>query len=87
MISELVAMGRREKERETDRPNPMSLRIVRQIAIAEGIDPEDVPSLAHRIDFEALDTLFASSSANLMLSLSIDGYGVEVTSDGTVVLD
>lgn len=65
----------------------VSIRVVNQLADAQGLDPKDLPPLTHTIDLEALDTLIDSVPSDATVSFSVDGYDVTVTGDGTVNLD
>lgn len=65
----------------------VSIRVVDQLADAQGLDPKDLPPLTHTIDLEALDTLIDSVPSDATVSFSVDGYDVTVTGDGTVNLD
>lgn len=67
--------------------DPVSIRVVNQLADAQGLDPKDLPPLTHTIDLEALDTLIDSVPSDATVSFSVDGYDVTVTGDGTVNLD
>lgn len=67
--------------------DPVSLRIVEQLADAEDLDPSDIPPLGYTIDLEALDTLVESATSSLLVTFSVLGYDVIVTGNGSVVLD
>lgn len=65
----------------------VSIRLVEQLADAEGLDPSDLPPLGQAIDLEALDTLIESTTSTLTVTFSVNGYDALVTSKGSVVLD
>lgn len=65
----------------------VSIRLVEQLADAEGLDPRDLPPLGQAIDLEALDTLIESTTSTLTVTFSVNGYDALVTSKGSVVLD
>ena len=73
--------------KERGQSNPVSLRLVRRLATAEDTEPEDIPSYAQEIDFEALDALISASSTDLTVCFRIDGYDVTVASDGSIELE
>lgn len=63
------------------------LQVVERIALAEGLDPSDLPPLFPVIDLEALATFIESAPPDTTVSFSVDGYDIEVSGDGTVCLD
>lgn len=65
----------------------VALQVVEQLALAEGLDPSDLPPLFPVIDLEALDTFIESAPPDTTVSFSVKGYDIEVSGDGTVSLD
>jgi hypothetical protein len=63
-----------------------SLRVVRSVAEAEGVDPTDIePVLAEVVDPQALDALFDGREGTTgHVYFGFKGYDVTVRSDGTV---
>jgi hypothetical protein len=67
--------------------DPVSIRVVTQLADAQGLDPRDLPPLGPVIDLEALDRLVDSTTTDVTVSFSVDGYDVTVSNDGTITLE
>lgn len=66
----------------------MSVRVVRSIADARGVDPAALEfALGEAIDTDALDALAENSRRDWDLRFQVDGHVVEVTPDGPVVVD
>lgn len=82
-----MTMSGCDKEVVRECTEPISLRVIKRLATAEKINPEDIPSYAQEIDFEALDTLIMQSSSEVTVCFKLEGYDVEVTSNGTIELD
>jgi hypothetical protein len=61
-----------------------SLRVVNAVADAQGVPPADLDPLTGRIDLESLDDLLANSAAGVRVACLIDGFRVEVDSEGEV---
>jgi hypothetical protein len=68
-------------ETRTDRP---SVRVVRAVAAAKGVDFDDLEPLSEVVDLEAIDDLFTNSSADLRVEWTLDGFVVAVDADGEV---
>lgn len=69
------------------RVESMSMAIVEAIAAAEGVDPADLDvRLGDFVDPEAVDALSAAD-VTWRLEFEVRDHAVEVSSDGTVVVD
>ena len=71
---------------------PLSVRIVREVAAHDGVDPMELsPPLFHAIDPAALDALFepteSSGSRTGRVTFTYDGKQVTVDGDGAVEID
>lgn len=72
-------------------PEPMSLRIIRLVAIASDRTPTDLSPLGRVIDADAIDAIFDSQAVegqgtSIELSFNYEGYRIEITANGTVKL-
>jgi hypothetical protein len=67
---------------------PPSLRVVRAVAAAEGVDPTDLPPLNDAVDVDALDRLAGADGARpgVEVRFAYAGRSVRVRDD-TVTLD
>uniref|UniRef100_A0A8A2VH83 Halobacterial output domain-containing protein n=2 Tax=Haloterrigena alkaliphila TaxID=2816475 RepID=A0A8A2VH83_9EURY len=71
---------------------PLSVRVVREIAAHDGVDPMDLsPPLFHCLDPAALDDLFEQTGRggprSGRVTFTYDGKRVTVDSDGEVTID
>lgn len=71
---------------------PLSVRVVREIAAYEGVDPMNLsPPLHYALDLPALDSLFDSTATGGPrtghVTFTYDGKTVTVDSDGAVTID
>lgn len=65
--------------------SPVSIRIVKAVARAEGTEPIDLDRpLYHAVDTDALDTLFSTETSIRTVTFDYMGYGITVESDGEV---
>lgn len=63
------------------------LRIVREIAAREGIDPVDAPPLWENLDPEALDNLVESTQADVTVSFTIEEWRVVIANGNVEVIE
>lgn len=70
-----------------DSADRVSLRLIKQVADVEQVDPGDLPPLGRTLDLDALDILIESASETLTVTFTVHGYDVIVTGNGSIVLD
>ena len=71
---------------------PASVAVVEAVAAAADMDPVDIPPLHSIVDPDALDILFAPTTAGHVrpggsTSFDFEGYRVTVRSHGTIEID
>jgi len=70
---------------------PMSVYVVRLVAIASDVRPIDLDPLGRHVDAESLDRLFrptslADADGSVSMTFAYEGYAVQIHADGTVRL-
>ena len=67
--------------------NRVAIRVIEELALAQGVDPLDLPPLFERIDLEALDDFVTSADSDATVVVSLDGHRVTITGDGDVTVE
>lgn len=66
----------------------LAVEIVESVAEQKGSDPTELRPLAHELDTDALETLFASRDRKpVRVSFEYEGYTVHVDSDRTITVE
>lgn len=79
------------EEYDPDRREPISLRIVRLVAIADDREPMELDPLGQTIDTDALNVFFDSKSlsdpaVSVDISFRYGGYQIDIDANGTIRL-
>jgi hypothetical protein len=62
-----------------------SLRVVRAVAEAKGVEPVELDPLVNHVDLEAVDNLLANSVEGVQIVCSFDGVRVVIEDDDVSV--